>query len=71
MSEMQIFEKAEFGKVRVVEYEGQPWFVASDVAKALGYANPQEATREHCKKVNKITQSSESLTSVNCPPGTP
>lgn len=68
MSEMQIFEKAEFGKVRVVEHEGQPWFVASDVAKALGYANPQEATREHCRKVNKITQSSESLPSVKCPP---
>ena len=68
MHELTVFEKAEFGKVRVVEYEGQPWFVASDVAKALGYANPQEATREHCKKVNKITQSSESLTSVNCPP---
>lgn len=39
-----------------------------DVAKALGYANPQEATREHCKKVNKITQPSESLTSVKRPP---
>lgn len=37
MSEMQIFEKAEFGKVRVVERDGQPWFVARDVAKMLGY----------------------------------
>ena len=36
MSEMQIFEKAEFGKVRVVEYEGQPWFVAKDVCECLG-----------------------------------
>lgn len=35
---------------------------------ALGYANPQEATREHCRKVNKITQPSESLPSVKCPP---
>ena len=42
--------------------------MASDVAKALGYANPQEATREHCKKVNKITQPSKSLTSVKRPP---
>ena len=32
------------------------------------YANPQEATREHCRKVNKITQPSESLPSVKCPP---
>lgn len=64
----QIFENKEFGKVRVMEYNGAPWFVASDVAKALGYANPQEATREHCKKVNKITQPSKSLTSVKRPP---
>lgn len=46
----------------------EAWIVASDVAKALGYANPQEATREHCRKVNKITQPSESLPSVKCPP---
>lgn len=35
MSEMQIFEKAEFGKVRVVERDGQPWFVAKDVCECL------------------------------------
>lgn len=65
---VKLFEKEEFGKVRVVMQGEDPWFVASDVAKALGYANPQEATREHCRKVNKITQPSESLPSVKCPP---
>lgn len=35
MSEMQIFEKAELGKVRVVERDGQPWFVAKDVCECL------------------------------------
>lgn len=34
---MKIFEKEEFGKVRVVEVNGEPWFVAKDVVKALGY----------------------------------
>ena len=67
-SDVKLFEKEEFGKVRVVMQGADPWFVASDVAKALGYANPQEATREHCRKVNKITQPSESLPSVKCPP---
>lgn len=67
-SDVKLFEKEEFGKVRVVMQDEDPWFVASDVAKALGYANPQEATREHCRKVNKITQPSESLPSVKCPP---
>lgn len=37
MNELKIFEKAEFGSVRVVMKDGEPWFVASDVAKALGY----------------------------------
>lgn len=35
--ELKIFEKSEFGSVRVVMKDGEPWFVASDVAKALGY----------------------------------
>lgn len=34
-----------------------PWFVASDVAKALGYEKPNNAVNEHCKKMNKITLS--------------
>ena len=37
MNELQIFEKAEFGKVRIVMCNGEPWFVARDVAEALGY----------------------------------
>lgn len=37
MNELQIFEKAEFGKVRIVMRNGEPWFVARDVAEALGY----------------------------------
>ena len=35
--ELKIFEKSEFGSVRVVMKDGEPWFVASDVAKELGY----------------------------------
>lgn len=36
MNELKIFEKAEFGAVRVVEREGEPWFVARDVCDILG-----------------------------------
>jgi anti-repressor protein len=35
--------------VRVVMHAGDPWFVASDVARLLEYANPQKAVRDHCK----------------------
>lgn len=50
MNQLQIFTKKEFGSVRVVEHKGEPWFVASDVAKALGYDNPANAVNVHCKK---------------------
>ena len=45
MNELQIFENTEFGEVRVVEHEGQPWFVAKDVLKALGYAEDYNPSR--------------------------
>ena len=45
MNELKIFENAAFGSVRVIEREGQPWFVAKDVAGALGYAETSNAAR--------------------------
>lgn len=40
--------------VRVVQSEdGEPWFVAKDVAELLGYANPHDAIRTHCKGVSE------------------
>jgi prophage antirepressor-like protein len=48
MNELKVFEKVEFGTVRVVEQNGEPWFVAKDVLAALGYAsdyNPSRATQ--------------------------
>ncbi|MBB4313007.1 BRO family protein [Roseospira marina] len=35
--------------VRVLDIDGEPWFVAKDVATVLGYSNPQKAVRDHCK----------------------
>ena len=55
MNGLQIFQNREFGSVRVVEHEGEPWFVASDVAKALGYERPNDAVNAHCKKMNKFS----------------
>lgn len=50
MNELKIFEKAEFGAVRVVMKDNEPWFVARDVAQALGYSVPQKAIVDHCKR---------------------
>lgn len=37
MNEIQVFQNQDFGQVRIVQIEGQPWFVGKDVADALGY----------------------------------
>lgn len=47
MNELQIFSNPEFGQVRTLALEGEPWFVGKDVAVALGYENPQKAVRTH------------------------
>lgn len=42
-NELKIFENPEFGQVRTVTIDGEPWFVGKDVAVALGYAEPRSA----------------------------
>lgn len=49
MNELQIFNNPEFGEIRTIEEDGKVLFCASDVAKALGYAKPQNAVAAHCK----------------------
>ena len=53
MNELQIFNSDEFGQIRTVIIDNKPWFVASDVASALGYSNPRKAVIDHCKGVTK------------------
>ena len=47
MNDLRIFENKEFGEIRTVVKDGEPWFVGKDVAEILGYTNPQKAVREH------------------------
>lgn len=49
MNELQIFENSEFGQVRTVDVDGKTYFVANDVARALGYKRPADAVTAHCK----------------------
>lgn len=49
MNELQIFRNDEFGSVRTMSIDGKPWFVANDVARALGYKRPADAVTAHCK----------------------
>lgn len=43
MNELQIFNNEEFGEVRTIEIDGEPWFVASDVCRALEIGNSSQA----------------------------
>ena len=59
MNELNIFENAEFGQVRTVTIEGEPWFVGKDVATALGYKDITHTVLDHVDvedRVNSKTQ---------------
>lgn len=53
MNELQIFESPEFGQVRTVVIENEPWFVGKDVAEVLGYSNPRKAIIDHVDREDK------------------
>lgn len=68
MKELKLFKSPVFGKVRTVITSGQVMFVASDVAKALGYAVPQKAVLDHCKHCSKMEHPSYKGTYINIIP---
>lgn len=59
ISEIQIFNSnlhPEFGNLRTLTIDGEPWFVGKDVAEALGYFNTQKAIRDHVADEDKLTE---------------
>lgn len=55
MNEIQVFENQEFGKVRTVMLDGEPYFVGRDVARVLGYAKPENVIANHVDGEDKTT----------------
>lgn len=53
MNEMKVFNNAEFGKIRTLNRDGEPWFVGKDVATALGYSNARDAISKHVDTEDK------------------
>lgn len=45
MNDLQIFNNSEFGQIRTVTKDNEPWFVASDIAKVLGYRMASDLAR--------------------------
>ncbi len=55
MNELQVFENPEFGTVRTLTIEKEPWFVGKDVAVVLGYVKPENAVGTHVDAEDKTT----------------
>lgn len=53
MQELQIFKSNEFGEVRTVTINNEPWFVGRDVAEALGYSKARNAISSHVSEEDK------------------
>ena len=53
---MQVFNNPEFGKVRTVVINNEPWFIGKDVAMALGYGNPRQGIASHVDAEDKGVQ---------------
>ena len=53
MNELMIFDNPEFGEIRTVELNGEPWLVGKDVAQALGYSNTKDAVSRHVDTEDK------------------
>ena len=53
MNALRIFENEEFGEVRVLEKDNEPWFIGKDVADILGYSNPRDAIHKHVEFEDK------------------
>lgn len=53
MKELKIFENKEFGQVRTVIIDGEPWFIGKDVASALGYVDTKSAISDHVDEDDK------------------
>ena len=56
MNELEIFSNPEFGQIRAMEINGEPYFVGKDVAEALGYEKPRNAIAQHVDPDDALKQ---------------
>lgn len=56
MDGIKTFTNKEFGTVRTIVKDGEPWFVGKDVAEILGYSNTPKAIRDHVDGDDKLTE---------------
>lgn len=52
---LEIFTNPEFGNIRIIDKNGEPWFIGKDVAEALGYEASRNAITKHVDDEDKLT----------------
>jgi len=60
MNELQVFDSTEFGQLRTLVIDGNPWAVGKDAAKALGYSNTRKALKDHVDTEDKVVTKRDS-----------
>ena len=63
MEELKIFENKEFGQIRTMDINGDPWFVGKDVAVALGYEKPTDTVRK------RVDEEDRGISKIETPSG--
>lgn len=63
-SQCETFNHPEFGNLRCIEIDGEPWFVGKDVAVALGYSKPTDAVRK------RVFEEDRGISKMETPSGT-
>ena len=53
MNDLQQFTCAQFGDIRALSIDGEPWFVGKDIAERLGYTNTRDAIYKHVDDEDK------------------
>lgn len=56
MNELKIFQSPQFGTIRTLMVDNEPWFVGKDVAEILGYGDTNQAIRKHVDDEDKLTR---------------
>lgn len=65
MQELKIFENEQFGRVRTLEIENEPYFVGKDVAEILGYTNTRKALIDHVDEEDKTSNETLRVNGTN------
>jgi len=61
MNDLKIFENKEFGEIRTVVKDGEPWFVGKDVAEILGYSNTRDTLARRVDEEDKGVANCDTL----------